>query len=124
MGYRYGANCEDAEVPPGYFVNYFEVAYDKTSLKIKSAFANFSPIDSNDQTPGDSKIALFGERGPDDGTKGWFFSPTMQLIGLRGTETMTGIAAIGVIIYEEACAISAIEKAILLDAPKSSGSDL
>ena len=27
LGYRYGSNCLEAEVPSGSYVNYFEVAY-------------------------------------------------------------------------------------------------
>ena len=76
LGYRYGSDCKDVEVPADSFVNFFEVAYDKTSLQITSAFVNFAPLNptSGEQGPIKGNIALFGQKGSEDLAKEWFFN--------------------------------------------------
>lgn len=86
LGYRYGNNCQEAEVPADSYVNYFEVAYRADDLTIKQVFANFALLKApptitsipEDADVGETKnaFALFGESDPEtDLTKGWFFKP-------------------------------------------------
>ena len=113
LGYRYGSNCQDVQLPANSFVNYFEVSYDQMTLQIKSAFLNFESLDraASGEVTASGNWALFGKKSKEDVVKDWFFSPEKQLIGLRGTETATGIASLGVIVYEPACAARAVERA-------------
>ena len=124
LGYRYGSNCQDVQLPANSFVNYFEVSYDQMTLQIKSAFLNFESVDkaATGEVTASGNWALFGKKSKEDVVKDWFFSPEKQLIGLRGTETATGIASLGVIVYEPACAARSIERAKRLASRITSGS--